>query len=382
MKLADRIGGMVRKTFFLIFILAVAPVVLLVLLGIGGPYVFLMFFALYFVIGPAMQVCVRLHRQPARENRPTPWSQYWAMAFTNVLRAGAVIALCRLLLYVFLLVVAKQGKPEGSENGFLSPHIWDWFLGGCGLLFAFLAFAQEGLWLYRQRLAVQDLPTSTVASAAVGLVELFGTVRRVENRHGPLDPDRPVLSFRWKLLGTQQVGDTTLLGSYDKTMTAFLLDDGTGRILVDPVHNDVELRRPLISVTTTFFGRRSFEILLSKRTQRPSWYERRYALHEGDRAYVIGYAEALPGAPSEAQGPKRLVVRPRAEARVGYEALLQFLIPGGAPSRTAHDIFIVADTPEAETKQLLRRNFLTGSSLALLLAVLSALLIIITRSII
>ena len=373
----------IQRTGKVIGIILLTPMIavgLFVLLGIGGPIVFLMFFALYFIIGPLLQILVRVVPQPAPENQPTPWPQYWAMAFTFVLRAGAVLGLIRALPFGLLLLFAKPSPISTEDPGFIFLPQWNWFFGGCGLLYAFTSFVQEGLWLHRQRLTVRDLATSTVASAAIGLVELAGTVRSPENRDGALDPNRRLMSFRWRLLGTKlgPQGET-MLGTYDKDMRPFLLDDGTGRILVDPVHNEVELRRPLLSALTTFFGRRSFEVLLTRHVQRTSLFERFYALQEGDQVYVIGYAEINRGAPPDATGPDRLVVRPREEARSGFEALMQFLIPGRTPARTPQDIFIIADTSEAEAKRLLGKNFIASTAMALLLAVLSALLLTLSR---
>jgi hypothetical protein len=367
----------IAKIIFGIPLALVFSVPLIMLFGAGGPIVFLMFFALYFVIGPLLQLLVRVVPQPAKENQPTPWPQYWGMAFTFVLRAGAVLALFRLLMWVLLVLVAKKSGSIAEEGNFIFLPQWDRFLGGCGLLYAFLSFVQEGLWSYRQSLAVRDLPASTAAAAAIGLVELSGTVRALENRDGPIDPGREILWFYWKLLGTQ-IGPRgeTLLGTYNKKMRPFFLDDGTGKILVDPLHEGVELRRPLISAFTTFFGRRSFEILLTWHIERPSWYERIYSLKEGDQVNVIGYAEMNSAAPSDATGPARLVVRPRKEARAGFESLLQFLFPGRTPARTPQDIFIVADTAEAEAKRLLKKNFVAGAGMSLALAVLSTVLII------
>jgi len=372
-----RIKKIAKGLFVVIVALALTPPMIM-LFGAGGPIVFLMFFTLYFVIGPLLQLLVRVVPQPAKENQPTLWPQYWGMAFTFVLRAGAVLALFRLLMRVLLVLVAKKWGSIAEEGNFIFLPQWDWFLGGCGLLYAFLSFAQEGSWLHLQSLAVRDLPRTTAASAAVGLSELSGTVRRIENREGPLDPRQPVMQFYWQLLGTRRQGDTIMLGTYDKHMRPFYLDDGSGKVLIDPEHAEVELRRPLGSALTAFFGRRSFEILLTKRTQKPSWHERRYALNEGDGVYVIGFVETNPAAPPDATGPDRLILRPRAEARAGYEALLQFLVPGRTPTRTPHDIFIIADTAEVEAKQLLRRNFLASAGMSLALAVLSTVLIILT----
>lgn len=353
----------------------IIAVLVIYMLGAAGPVVFLMFFGIYFVIGPLLQILVRIFPQPAKENQPTPWNQYFAYAFTYVIGTGAVLAVFRLLYRVLLLGIGF----DRQSVFLLLPHA-DYFFGTCGLIYAFVSFAQEGLWRYRQLLAVNELAMTTVTGAAVGLTELSGQARSLENPDGPLDGNRVILSFFWSLLGTETGFEgARILGSYRRDLRAFYLEDGSGLILVDPVHEAVALRRPLISVLTSFFGRRSFEIVLTGHTGRPAWYERAYSLREGDRVYVIGYAEVREDAPAAAAGPERLVVRPRLQAREGAESLLQFLMPfGRKPARTPHDVFVITDTSEQGAKALLRRNFYSSAGTALALALISAVLMITT----
>ena len=369
------IKNSLKKAGKVLLIATLGPIVIVMLtllLGIGGPVIFLMFLGIYFALGPLLQNLVRVVPQPDKENQPTPWPQYFGFAYTYVIGVGAVLAVFRLIVRL----------PMGSvQDSFFFLPLWDILFGACGLAYSFVSFSKEGLWRYRQVLAVRDLATTAVAGTAVGLVELTGVARREENPSGPLDSSRTIMSFFWHLLGTEpHYQGGVMLGSYRNDLHPFYLDDGTGRILVDPVHERVELRRPFISVLTTFFGRRTFEILLTGHVGRPSWIERDYALREGDRIYVIGHAEVCKDAPTDAIGPDRLVVRPREQARSGGESLLQFLIPfGKKASRTPHDVFVISDSGEQKAKGLLRKNFLFSIMVPIALALISASLIIMAR---
>lgn len=366
----------ILKMIGIILISPVFAFLLIFLLGWAAPYVFLMFFAMYFIIGPLLQLLVLKFPQllvvPPKKYQPTPWGQLFGRSLTAVLRAGAILAVFRLLFHL----AARWIIPEHEQgNVILRPEV-DLFFGLCGLAYAFLSFVQEGLWQYRQVLAVRELATSTVGATAVGLVELSGVVRRKENRDGRIEPGHVVMHFYWQIQGTHRMGKTIMLGTYDKDMKPFYLDDGTGRILVDPMHEGVELRRPIGSVLTTFFGRRSFEILLTKDVRRPTWDQRHYYLREGDRVHVMGNAEMNEQAPRNAADADRLVVRPRHQAR-GFESILQHLVPSRKkPARTPHDIFIIADTSETEAKAILMKNFQWSVTFSLSLAIASVLLIL------
>jgi hypothetical protein len=367
----------IGKAFLIAILGPIVIVMLVIMLGIGGPFIFRMFFGLYFVLGPLLQILVRVVPQPAKENQPTPWPQFFGFAYTYVVGVGALLAIFRFIIRLPMLF----GQGNGDKESFVFLLFWDMLFGACGLVYAFVSFAQEGLWRYRQMLAVRDIPSATVGSAAVGLVELSGTAKSLENPNGAPDTGRTILSFFWHLLGTEpHYQGGVVLGSYHKDMRPFYLDDGTGRILIDPVHDGVELRRPFISALTTFFGKRSFEVLLTGHVGRPSWYEREYSLQEGDQVYVIGSAEMRENVRTDAVGPERLVVRPRGQARSVRDSLLQFLVPfGKKASRTSHDVFVVSDSGERKAKGLLRKNFLFSIIAPLALALISAALIVVAK---
>ena len=371
------------RIFKMLFFLCATPVVLYMLVFIlpAMPVFFGLAVLTGFVIGPLLQLSARWIERVApqvleADEKFIAWPEYWSGTFRNVLAFGAVAAVARLIFW------STYGRPFVGKDTrfFLFAVEVDYLMAACGLLYALLSFLQEGRWFHAQVLAIRNLPTSKVASAAPGLTELSGIVRMHPERTRPVDPSRNALSFLWDLFGTKRTRDGVVLGSYDKKLSGFYLDDGTGAILVNPDHPDVELRRPFLSVLGNWFGNRFFEIILTRRVERLSWHRRRYELREGDRVHVVGTVDIDPHAPPDASGPGRFVVRPRREARSGRGSILQFLVPGKQPSRTAHDVFIISDADESKAQDLLWKAFLFSAGLSLTLAALSAALIIVVRS--
>lgn len=364
-----------------IFILLAALVIyMLVFILPAMPLLFGLVVISGFVILPLRQLFVRWvervnPRALAPDDRFIPWPEYWSAAFRIMLGFGAVAAVARLAFWTSYgrLFIGKD-----TRNPIFATEL-DYVMAGCGLLYAFLSYMQEGRWLYSQILAVRNLPTSAVASVAPGLAELSGIVRHSGNRELRLNSDRTVMSFLWDLAGTKRNpdGKTTDLGTYKKEMSKFYLDDGSGAILIDPDHPGVELRRPFITILSNWFGSRSFEVILTRHVERISWHRKKYELKEGDRVYVVGNVEIDPSALPDAAGPERFVVRPRPEARSGKGSILQFLVPGRTPSRTTHDIFIISDTDETRAEALLRRNYYFSVCVSAVLAILSAALVIV-----
>ncbi len=132
-----------KKTGKILLIATLGPVLLflfVVLFGIGGPVIFLMFFGIYVVLGPLLQILVRVVPQPAKENRPTPWPQFFGYAYTYVVGTGAVLALFRFIIRVPMLF----GRGIGDQDSFVFHFFWDVLFGVCGLVFAFASFSQEG----------------------------------------------------------------------------------------------------------------------------------------------------------------------------------------------------------------------------------------------
>ncbi|MFM1908120.1 MAG: hypothetical protein RLZZ591_1797 [Pseudomonadota bacterium] len=126
--------------------------------------------------------------------------------------------------YLMLLILGAQlGTPQG----------WRISAG----LTALMALVAWQLVLKRAR-TMADTPTSSIASAAQGYVELQGRGAQFEGypvyapHHG-----LPCLWYRYKV--ERRHGDDWKTESQDESTTSFLIDDGTGRCTVDPEGADV-----------------------------------------------------------------------------------------------------------------------------------------------
>jgi hypothetical protein len=101
-----------------------------------------------------------------------------------------------------------------------------------------LAFAA---WIisFRRARVITDTPTSRIASAAQGYVELVG--RGHHHPGGPILSRITALPCIWyRFIIEQQVGeDKWKKINSGRSQESFMLDDGTGRCLVDPEHAEV-----------------------------------------------------------------------------------------------------------------------------------------------
>ena len=161
--------------------------------------------------------------------------QRWGRALRLWLTSGG---------YVMLLILgAHLGTPQG------------WRLSaGLTALMALLAWQ---LVLKRAR-AMADTPTSHIASAAQGYVELQGKGAQFEGypvyapHHG-----LPCLWYRYKVEKRQ--GDDWKTESQDESTTSFFIDDNSGRCTVDPEGAEV---LPQHSETWTQGDRRYTQALI------------------------------------------------------------------------------------------------------------------------
>jgi hypothetical protein len=168
--------------------------------------------------------------------------------------------------YVVLLVI---GAHLESREG------WIGTLSAIAVL-AFLAWVMS----FRRSLAITDTPTSKIASAAQGYVELVG--------RGLPNPDVPVLSrftllpCLWCRFRIERRDSNHKWEVMDSGVVAapFLLDDGTARCLVDPDFAEVV---PRDSDSWIKEGYRYTEWLLVPQ----------------DRIYVIGQFSTIGGANSD-----------------------------------------------------------------------------------
>jgi hypothetical protein len=106
-----------------------------------------------------------------------------------------------------------------------------------GIAFGAAVIAIFALWgwimVWRRRRASADTPTSTVAGAAQGYVELFGKAlphdgHLIKSKHGR----RECVWFRWKV--EEKSGDKWRLVEKGASSETFLLRDATGDCVIDP----------------------------------------------------------------------------------------------------------------------------------------------------
>lgn len=110
---------------------------------------------------------------------------------------------------------------------------WWWALGVTALL-ALLAW-QAALWRSR---AVADMPTSNIASAAQGYVELHGRGLPLDGLPllSPLN-HLPCLWYRYKV--EKRNGNDWVTESSGESDASFVIDDGSGQCAVDPLGAEV-----------------------------------------------------------------------------------------------------------------------------------------------
>lgn len=142
---------------------------------------------------------------------------------------------------------------------------WAWRLAA-GLAFA--ANVWGWLWALRYRRALLDTPTSRIASAAQGYVELIGTaaVHAGAQAASPLT-GLPCLWYRYSL--EEQRNNEWRQVDHGESEAPFVLDDGTGTCVIDPRGAHVESQHKEVR-------------------QRNERRETEWLLLKGDRLYAIG----------------------------------------------------------------------------------------------
>lgn len=165
------------------------------------------------------------------------------------------------------------GSQAALLAGALQLRDTGWWLG------AFTGIGLLGMWAWlgmlRRSHAILDTPTSRIASAAQGYVELEGLARPLQDARivSPMT-SLPCLWYRYALY--RRVRDRWRLEEQGQSDLPFLLDDGTGLCEIDP---------------------KGAEILTSH-TESRQIGDRRYTesvLLEGDRLYALGEFHTLGG---------------------------------------------------------------------------------------
>lgn len=329
----------VRTLLFQLLLVALLPIGI-ALLGLGLPFLLAATVAILLLI----VVCsiFRPQRLPASLTL-----LIWLPLFV----AGGAAAFRALCFFAYRLqpLIPYHAPPEllGNVN-----HVarFDVVVGIAGVLMALGTVSLDTFWRLRQARQVANLPTSKARSAALGVAEFRGRARRVDGAAGDV--------LAWRMDGVQ-------------LLEPFYLEDGSGRILIDPRGARFRVSR------ASSYGGRIVEIVLTRRTTRPELTRpMTMRLLAGDELYVIGNVMLNPEAPAGALGSERLVVRPLVEPGVTNVFASLLLGKGNIPAaRRIEHVFFLSDGSE----RLARRHILRGLAeiwpKALLAAALSLLLV-------
>lgn len=148
---------------------------------------------------------------------------------------------------------------------------------------------------------VENTPTSRVRALAMGLVELHG---RAVRRYALVSPmsHMPCVWYRISKYRLEENGTRHPLGSVGSGPLPFLLDDGTGRVLVTP-------KGATVCAQTRNEGSPSGGLLFATGSAESGEHWVEEVIPEGTRLYVLGFAR--PRHPAPASLKERVIERLR-----------------------------------------------------------------------
>ncbi len=318
------------------------------LLFLGGLLLkpFIILFTILFALGAAFAL-----RNPSQSPWIGPYRAIGMLALMPVALAGYLAPFRHIVLF---LLARTEGPTAVEVARLLLPGPgFETFAGASGVWFGVCALILEARWFWRHSWHSRLLPTAAARSAAIGLCELRGRARRIGK---PLDgfPPEAVLGHRVYTVKTSDANEVR----EESRLPPFYLEDGTGRILVDP--KEAKIRT---SWSPLFFGVRFCEVAVTKRREELSMGERRQFIADGDPVYVLGRVETRADAP-EAVDSERLVVR-APKALPFFDSLLSNVTLGLADAGMG-DVFFLSDTDEAQARKYMRRAVLAHAAVAAL----------------
>jgi hypothetical protein len=207
-----------------------------------------------------------------------------------------------------------------------------WGLLGAGTIFL-IALADS---IRRNRLTrqIEVLPTSKVRSVAIGLVELKGKAVSLKNKGSKA----PIIR-EWR----ESTGDGA---SLRRTMSPFLLDDGTGRILVDPADIFIKTEKMYFSVGL-------HQAILREFHTEKGLTETR--LMPGDQVYVVGNVQSNKDPKLSRYGD--IVVKPKKSSLL---------------SMNFYDLFFLSNVSEEALLDGFRKSVQRGWQIIILIIALGA----------
>lgn len=158
---------------------------------------------------------------------------------------------------------------------------------GIGPALAAVALLWSGFHFVRLKRRIEDTPTSRIRSLAMGLVEIHGNALRKYALVSPLNQS-PCVYYRLRKYKKDNRNRWTLVSDKDSRHVPFLIDDGSGQVIVDPAGATVRSG-------TSRSGLPGEEMLafhgVSTDDPDEKWVED--IIHEGTALYVLGYAQPL-----------------------------------------------------------------------------------------
>jgi hypothetical protein len=174
-----------------------------------------------------------------------------------------------------------------------SPILWGVAGIGIGVRLFFRGFP-----FLKGKHLIQDTPTSTVRGAALGSVEVSGTVVGPYTLIAPLSQTD---CFYYHAIARGSSGEEKK-PKEEILYVPFFLDDGTGRVMVDPRGAQTDLQPSVDDEYSSSTGdafTRHFLVRHGISSEYPAHLEE-YCIRAGDRLYVLGTLRENPGLESAA----------------------------------------------------------------------------------
>src|SRR5882724_4842997 len=192
------------------------------------------------------------------------------------------------------IAVAAIGFPASafssdSPSILRSPLLW----GFAGILAGVFLFFRGFPFLKRKQL-IQDIPSSTVRSASLGTVEISGTVVGPYTLIAPLSESD---CFYYRAIARGSGEEEKSKVSAETLFVPFFLDDGSGRLMVDPRGAELELQPSVeedYSPSSATGFTRHFLARHGISTASPARLEE-FCIREGDRLFVLATLQENPG---------------------------------------------------------------------------------------
>jgi hypothetical protein len=144
-----------------------------------------------------------------------------------------------------------------------------------------------GFHFIRLKRQVENTPTSKIRSIAMGMVEVHGRARRSYALVAPMTQS-PCIFYRLRKYRRQRENQWKLVREVDSRHVPFQVDDGSGRVTVDPAGAMVRAK----TRQTGYPGESPLTFTAFKREyDNEKWVEE--IIYEGTSLYVLGYARPL-----------------------------------------------------------------------------------------